>query len=110
MKRRINKTLSNAQQKLLVRITLLLLILAVLWLLFAPGKGVVFLHKQKERLQGLETQRIRLEQENSVLRSEIDRIHNDIDYFEYLAREKHNLVRDDEIIFDFSTGDQKKKK
>lgn len=110
MKRKIKKSLSPLEQRRLVRITLLLLICAVLWLLFAPKMGIVSLYKQKSRLQTLETQRITLEKENAVLRLEIDRIQNDIEYFEYLARKKHGLVRENEIIFDFSKNNPKKKK
>ncbi len=108
MKRKIKKTLTLTQQRLLVRITLVILVVAVLWLLFAPKMGVIALYKDKERLQTLEDQRAELEKENSDLRSEIDRINNDIEYFEYLAR-KHGLVKENEIIFDFSPKDTKKK-
>ncbi len=107
MKRKIKKTLSLTQQRLLVRITLLFLVIAVLWLLFAPKMGVIALYKERENLQKLESQRIQLEKENSALRSEIDRINNDIDYFEDLARKK-GLVKENEIIFDFSKKDPKK--
>lgn len=110
MKRKIKRTLSPLQQRRLVRITLLLLIAALLWLLFAPKMGIVSLYKQKSRLQALETQRIELEKENTVLRLEIDRIQNDIDYFEYLARKKHGLIKENEIIFDFSKDGPNKKK
>ncbi len=110
MKRKIRKTLSPLQQRRLIKIALLVLVLAASWLLFAPNVGIVSLYKQKAHLQSLESQSLRLEKENAVLRLEIDRIHNDIDYFEYLAREKHGLVKENEIIFDFSKDRNKKKK
>ncbi len=108
MKRKLKRSLTPLQQKRLVKTTLLLFIIAIIWLFFAPKMGILSLYKEKGRLQALQSQRIRLEKENAVLRLEIDRIHNDIDYFEYLAREKHGLVKDNEIIFDFSKGGKKK--
>ena len=110
MKRKIKRSLSPLQQTRLVKITLLLLIVAVLWLLFAPKMGIVSLYTQKGRLHALEVKKVELEKENAVLRLEIDRIQNDIDYFEYLARKKHGLVKENEIIFDFSKDGPKKKK
>ncbi len=107
MKRKFKKTLSRLQQKRLIQLTLIFLIIAMIWLVFAPGMGIVSLYKQKARLQALEEQRVSLERDNAVLRLEIDRIHNDIDYFEYQARKKHGLVKENEIIFDFSKDDKK---
>lgn len=107
MKRKIKKRLSQLQQKRLVRITLLFLFFAMVWLIFAPRMGILSLYKEKGRLQALEEQKASLEKENTVLRREIDRIHNDIDYFEYLARKKHGLIKENEIIFDFSDGKKK---
>ena len=56
---------------------------------------------EKELKTKEEKLKSKLEKENSALRSEIDRINNDIDYFEDLARKK-GLVKENEIIFDFS--------
>ena len=76
-------------------------ILAVAWLLLAPEMGLISLHREQSRLEALQQQKSTLEQENAALRQEIERIESDIKYFEKIAREKHGLLKKNEMLFDF---------
>lgn len=108
MKKKIKSPLSPLQRKKLIRITIILIIAATGWVLFAPNMGMISLHQEHKRLDALEQQKIKLEQENAALRLEIEKIQNDIEYFERLAREKHNLLKKNEMVFDFNKAEKKK--
>ncbi|MEE4240683.1 MAG: septum formation initiator family protein [Desulfopila sp.] len=101
MKKKPKETLSPLQQRRLLRIVIVLICLGFLWIIFAPNMGLVPLKKELNRLEALERQKIELEAEISALRQEIERIEHDVEYFERLAREKHGLLRKNEMIFDF---------
>lgn len=108
MKKKPRQKLTALQQKRLVKVSLGLLFAAIIWLIFAPNMGFVSWQKQHGRLKELENKKIMLEEENAVLRQEIERIQNDIEYFEKLAREKHGLLKKNEILFDFSKEEKRK--
>ena len=108
MDKKIKSTLSPLQRSRLIKISILLSVCAVTWLLFAPDMGIISMQKERARLEELHQQKARLEKENAALREEIERIESDIEYFERIAREKHGLIRKNEILFDFDKGDDKK--
>lgn len=101
MKKKIQKTLSPLQHKRFVKILVLLAIAAAGWIFFAPGMGIYSLYSQKSRVEKLEEKKSGLEAENAHLRREIERIENDVEYLERLAREKHGLLKENEMVFDF---------
>ena len=105
MKSRPKKPLSPLQRSRLVKILLILACAALLWIVFAPNMGLLSVKRENDRLQALQQKKAQLEQENAALRQEIERIQNDIEYFEQLAREKHGLLKKNEMIFDFSKGE-----
>ncbi len=105
MKSRPKKSLSPLQRSRLLKICLILACAALLWIVFAPDMGLLSMKREHDRLQALQQKKAQLEQENAALRQEIERIQNDIDYFEQLAREKHGLLKKNEMIFDFSTDE-----
>ncbi len=102
MNKKVRKPLTHHQQRFLLRIILVLVIFATSWLVFVPNMGVIALYRQNSELKQLVSEKERLRQENDKLRQEIERIQNDVEYFEKLAREKHNLLKKNEILFDFS--------
>ena len=65
------------------------------------------MQRERSRLEALQQQKVQLEQENAVLRQEIERIEGDIQYLEELAREKHGLLRKNEMLFDFGEDNNK---
>jgi cell division protein FtsB len=107
MKKKIKSTLSPLQRSRFVKIVVVLVFLAVSWLLLAPEMGLFSMHREHSRLEALQQQKSTLEQENAALRQEIERIESDIKYFEKIAREKHGLLKKNEMLFDF--GDDNKK-
>lgn len=86
---------------MLFRIIAVLVFLAIAWLLFAPQMGIVSVYREHKRLETVQQKKSELEKENEALRQEIERITNDVEYLERLAREKHGLLKKNEMVFDF---------
>ena len=66
------------------------------------------MQRERSRLEELQHQKTRLQQENEALRQEIERIEGDIEYLERIAREKHGLLKKNEMLFDFDEDNNKK--
>ncbi len=109
MKRTYKISLSPLQQKKLYRIFLLLVAIFLLVLFFTPGKGLFFLRRQKMQVIALNAEKQKLAEKNNVLREEIKRVTTDVRYLEEVAREQHGLLKKDEMVFDFSPKEQKKR-
>ena len=107
MKKKIKRNLSPLQRSRLIKIVVILVIIAVSWLFLAPDMGLISMHRERNRLEALEQRKTRLEQENAALRQEIERIEGDIEYFEKIAREKHGLLKKNEMLFDFGEDNNK---
>lgn len=102
--------LSPLQEKRFLRISAVLVVVALLWLLFAPGSGVLSLWKRREELKRLEEQTVQLEEENEILRKDIDRLQNDPEYLEEIARKEYGLLKKNERVFEFAPGKSAKEK
>ncbi|MCX5870975.1 MAG: septum formation initiator family protein [Deltaproteobacteria bacterium] len=109
MKRTYKTSLSPLQQKKLYRISLLLVVIFLLALFFTPDKGLFFLRRQKMRVVALNAEKQKLVEKNNALREEIKRVTTDVRYLEEVAREQHGLLKKDEMVFDFSPKEQKKR-
>lgn len=96
------KKLTPVQQNRLLKVCLVLVSAAALWLLLSPSTGVYGLVKLRREAARLEQQARALQQSNEALRQEIDRLHNDPDYLERIAREKYGMLKKNEQVFDFS--------
>ena len=84
-------------------ITLLSLGLIVAWLAFGE-RGFIYLYRmEKERQAYLEKIR-KLEEANNELLEEINKLRNDKEYIEEVARKELGLVRENEVIYRFSRG------
>jgi cell division protein FtsB len=106
-KQKPKEFLSPLQRKRLGRISFAVAIVLLLWLVFAPGRGMLYLHQQKKHLAVLEAERKQMIQDNKDMSLAIERLQNDEEYLEQVAREKHGMLKDNEMVFDF--GKQKKK-
>lgn len=102
MKRKQKSSLTPLQQRGFVRIVLFLMIVAFLWLIFAPNMGLYSVFRKSSTLHKLQGEVADLEQQNRELEAKIDRIQNDVDYLEKIAREKYKLLKENEMVFDFS--------
>jgi len=110
MKKTVKKRISPRQEGLLLKIVLALLLVAVLWIIFSPGAGLVTLQGHRSDLGQLERKNTELEQENRDLQIEIDRLQNDPEYLEEVARKEYGLLRKNEKVFDFSGNNPEKSK
>ena len=106
MKQKPKTSLSVLQRKRLLRIGLGVTIVAFLWLAFAPGGGLLYLNQRSKHLAELEDESQELVQQNSDISRDIERLQSDDEYLEQVAREEHGMLKDNEMVFDFS----KKKK
>ncbi len=109
MKHRSKQKLSPVQEKKTLRMVVVLIVVALLWVLFSPRAGVFALLKSRSELKNLQQQTIALEEENVRLQKEIDRLQNDSEYLEEIARKNYGLVRKNELIYDFSPKKQASK-
>ncbi|MEK6200905.1 MAG: septum formation initiator family protein, partial [Desulfobulbaceae bacterium] len=80
MKRTYKTSLSPVQQKKMIQISLLLVILLLLAVFFTPGKGLFFLRKQKMQVAALRAENQELVEKNNALREEIKRVKTDKSY------------------------------
>ena len=110
MKRSVKKRISLQQQGLLVKVILALLLAAVLWIVFSPGTGLISLSGHRGDLEQLEQEIAELEKENHDLQVEIDRLQNDPEYLEEIARKEYGLLRKNERVYEFSVNSPKKEK
>ena len=95
------------QRKRLLRISFAVILLVLLWVMFVPGRGMYHLHQRSKYLAELEAESEDLVQQNSDISRDIDRLQSDDEYLEQVAREEHGMLKDNEMVFDFS---KKKKK
>ena len=102
LRKKPKKKLTPLQENRLLKIIIMLVVLTVVWLIFAPGTGVYSLVKQNKRTAELERQTEALIKSNEELQAEIERLKHDQAYLEQVAREKYGLLKKNERVFDFS--------
>ena len=106
LKKKPKKKLTPLQENRLLKIIIVLIIAAVIWVLFAPGTGVYSLIRLRSKTTQLEEQTEALLKTNEELRAEIERLKHDQAYLEQVAREKYGLLKKNERVFDFSKSTQ----
>ena len=102
--------LSPVQEGRVMKIVVALLVIAVLWIFFAPGAGIVTLLSKRSELTKLEQDKVRIEQHIQTLQEDIDRLNNDLSYLEEIARKEYGLLKKNEKVYDFSTEKPEKNK
>lgn len=102
MKRTPTQKFSPLQKKRLQRIAALVILVALAWLLLAPGSGLLALLRQRSELQKLSAETEELARENERLQAEIDRLQIDRAYLEEVARRDFGLLKPHERVYDFS--------
>lgn len=88
------------------RIAVVFVAVALLWMFFAPGRGLFHLHQRNKYLAGLEAESSALVQENSDMNRDIERLRSDGEYLEQVAREEHGMLKDNEMVFDFNKKEE----
>jgi len=101
-KQKPKTVMSPLQRKRLLRISCTMIVCVLLWVVFAPGRGLYHLRQQKKHIAMLNAERQVLTQQNDEMIKDIERLRNDQEYLEQVAREEHGMLRENEIVFDFS--------
>jgi len=102
------RPLSAVEWEQLFRISVVIVVLVLLWIVFAPGRGMFHLRQQKKHLADLKVQQEVLTQQNKEMKEDIERLRTDKVYLEKVAREDHGMLKDNEMVFDFAKEKKKK--
>jgi cell division protein FtsB len=87
----------NTKQRIFVGISILLLFCLLLFIMFSDS-GLADLFKLKSDRDRLLQENERLKQENLSLYRTIDRLKNDPEYIESIARKEFGMIKKDEVI------------
>ena len=108
MANRRNQELTKREKRALRRFTLAVIVIALLFLIFAPGRGLLTHHSLKKEVQTLVHDNKMLQQRNIELAEEIERLKHDEAYLEHLAREKYGLLKKNEEIYELKSSRTRK--
>jgi cell division protein FtsB len=87
----------NTKQKIFIGISILLLFCLLLFIMFSDS-GLADLFKLKSDRDRLLQENEKLKQENLSLYRTIDRLKNDPEYIESIARKELGMIKRDEVI------------
>ncbi len=96
------RKLSPIQESRKLKIVIFLVLLAVLWVIFSPGSGLLAIWRKNSELKNIQQQNVLLEEENTRLQKGIDKLQNDPAYLEEVARREYNLLKKNERVFEFA--------
>jgi cell division protein FtsB len=85
------------KQKILISFCILTLFSMLLFILFSD-KGLSDLFKLKSERDRLINQNVQLKKENDTLYRTIERLRNDPEYIESVARKELGMIKKDEVI------------
>lgn len=94
------KKLNQTERRLLFLAVLLCLGLTTTWLLFNPNNMLTYYNLKKE-LETVQTKNAQLKDENEKLRLKIEKIQSDPSYLEEIARKDYDLLKKNEVVFEF---------
>ena len=92
---------SKREKKQLPYIGIFFVILLILWIVFAPNRGIVALYKSHKEIERLQAENTKLEQEKMALQEEINRLQNDPTFLEEKARKEYGMLKDNEVLYIF---------
>ena len=95
------KKFTSREKKILAYAGLFFALLVLLWIVFAPNRGILDLLRAQNKLEKLQAENIELEEENKALQAEIDRLQNDPDYLEEKARKEYGMLKENEVLYIF---------
>ena len=72
----------------------------VCWIVFAP-KGIVPYNSLKKKVKKISLENEELRSKNGTLLEEIHKLTHDMEYIGKIAREKYNMLKKNEVIFEF---------
>ena len=92
---------TSREKKLLPHIGLFFLLLIILWIIFAPNRGMLALHRSEKEIERLQLANKRLADENKALQEEINRLQDDPAFLEEKARKEYGLLKENEVLYIF---------
>ena len=96
----------NQRQKVMLAGTLIAMFIFLLVTLFGDN-GLLDLRRLQQTHQTLLKDNARVTKENLQMYRSVDRLQNDPQYIENLARQELGMIRSDELIFKFKTKVEK---
>lgn len=99
---------TRQNKKVLWFLGALVLVFFLLWIVFAPGRGLLHYLRLKKEMNALTEENARLEARNAELSEDIKRMRSDDKYLEEVARKKHGLLKKNETVFEFEPPKKKK--
>ena len=99
---------SQKDKNRLYAILALIFLVFTAWLLLSPY-GAWRSHQLSRELAIRQAENEKLREDNQALQKEINRLQNDPAYIEEVARKELGFIKKNEIIFDFSRQERKKK-
>jgi cell division protein FtsB len=94
------------EKKKLLKSGWLVIIILVLWTIFSPW-GILKYFRLEKELDQVRLSNRQLQQDNQKLQKEIEMLASDPAYIEKIAREKHGLLRNNEVIYQFPPSKKK---
>lgn len=104
---RHQQELTRAERRLLRLLLVIALAVGALWFLFAPGSGIFRYNRLQKQIETLSQENKNLEERNTELRKEIERLRTDEAYLEQMARQKYGLLKENETVYEFTPPGKK---
>jgi cell division protein FtsB len=95
-------------KKLLWFLGAIVFVFLLVWILFAPGRGLLHYLKLQRDISALAVENSRLEAKNTELTEDIKRLRSDDKYLEEVARKKHGFLKKNETVFEFESPKKNK--
>lgn len=108
VQRKKQRGFSLAERRLIVRVILLLFLVGALWIIFAPGWGILHYRKVHNQVETLLRENEALTERNAKLRREIERLQQNDAYLEELARKKYGMLKENETVYEYGSSGKKK--
>ncbi len=96
----------NTREKILLSFAILALFSMLFFVIFGEY-GLADFNLLRQERDGLLEKNRKLEQENLSLYREIERLKNDLEYIENVARQELGMIKKDEMIFKFKNSGKK---
>ncbi len=92
--------LNKSERRRIILVTILTFSLTTAWVLFSP-QGVLQYYHLKKKIETANNENQELREKNLELRQEIEKLKNNSDYLEEVARKELGLIKKNEIVFTF---------
>ena len=98
---------TNHEKRHLPYAGLLFVLLLILWIVFAPNRGIFDMVRTREKIEKLQAENLRLAEENKALQEEISRLKDDPTYLEEKARNEYGMLKENEVLYIFKKKEEK---